>query len=127
MISDEELKKVAETDIESEVTQFCGVIGPSVIDHKVMLEAGIKTQEMARELLQLREEKRQAEEARVKSWGRIPKWVRWKATDRDGTAYLYEIKPIPCNGEWMPPAGDRRVLKFVGPVLDWKDTLEERP
>jgi len=82
---------------------------------------------MATELLQLREEKRKAEEARVKSWGRIPKWVRWKATDRDGTAFLYEIKPIPCNGEWMPPAGDRRILKFVGPVLDWKDTLEERP
>ena len=83
--------------------------------------------EMATELLQLREEKRRAEEARAKSWGRIPKWVRWKATDRDGTAFLYAIKPIPCNGEWMPPAGDRRILKFVGPVLDWKDTLEERP
>ena len=58
MISDEELKRAAECDIESEVTQFCGVIGLSVIDPKVMLEAGVKMQKMARELLQLREEKR---------------------------------------------------------------------
>jgi len=109
MISDEELQEMIETE------------GRDYAEPEQLIET------MARELLQLREEKRQAEEARVKSWGRIPKWVRWKATDRDGTAFLYEIKPIPCNGEWMPPAGDRRILKFVGPVLGWKDTLEERP
>ena len=103
------------------------MISDEDIKYFASVHAGGPIGEMATELLAYREEKRKAEEARAKSWGRIPKWVRWKATDRDGTAFLYEIKPIPCNGEWMPPAGDRRILKFVGPVLDWKDTLEERP
>ena len=84
-------------------------------------------QEMATELLQLREEKRKAEEARAKTWERLPKWVQCKATDRDGTAFLYENKPIPCRGEWMSHTGEGRIIKFVGPVFDWRDTLETRP
>jgi len=83
--------------------------------------------EMATELLQLREEKRQAEEARAKSWKGAPKWAQWKATDRDGVVFLYENKPIPCRGEWMPHTGEARIIKFVGPVFDWRDTLEARP
>ena len=83
--------------------------------------------EMATELLQLREEKRKAEEARAKSWERLPKWLQWKATDMDGATFLYENKPKPCRGEWMQPTVTTRVVKFVGPVLGWKDTLEERP
>jgi len=127
MISDEELKRAAECDIESEVTQFCVVIGLSVIDPKVMLEAGNKTQEMARELLTYREEKRKAEEAREAAWKRLPKWVQWKATDRDGVVFLHENKPIRHQHEWVSLTYEGRVIKFVGPVLDWKDTLEERP
>jgi len=82
---------------------------------------------MAIELLAYREEKRKTEEARAKSWKGAPKWAQWKATDRDGVVFLYENKPIPCRGEWMPHTGEARIIKFVGPVFDWRDTLETRP
>ena len=122
MISDEELKRAAECDIESEVTQFCGVIGPSVIDPKVMLEAGIKTQEMARELLQLREEKRQAEEARAKSWKGAPEWAKYRARDSDWYGYYFEERPTPLTHDW----------RVTGRIADWasipfESTLETRP
>ena len=84
-------------------------------------------QEMAAELLTYREEKRKAEEERVASWKRLPKWVQWKATDMNGATFLYENKPKPCRGEWMQPTATTRIVKFVGPVLYWKDTIEERP
>jgi len=84
-------------------------------------------QEMATELLAYREEKRKAEEAREAAWKRLPKWVQWKATDRDGVVFLHENKPIRHQHEWVSPTYEGRIIKFVGPVLDWKDTLEERP
>ena len=109
MISDEELQEMIETE------------GRDYAEPEQMIEA------MATELLAYREEKRKAEEDRAKSWKGAPKWAQWKATDRDGVVFLYENKPIPCRGEWMPHTGEARIIKFVGPVLDWKDTLEERP
>jgi len=109
MISDEELQEMIETE------------GRDYAEPEQMIEA------MATELLAYREEKRRVEEARAKSWEGAPEWANWKATDRDAATYLYENKPIPCGDEWMPPGPADRMIKFVGPVLDWKDTLEERP
>ena len=109
MISDEELKEMVETE------------GRDYAEPEQLIEA------MAREIIQLREEKRQAEENRAKTWGRLPMWAQWKATDRDGSTMLYEIEPMPCGDKWMPPTGAGRIVRFVGPVLDWETTLEPRP
>lgn len=95
--------------------------------HSGDADFGAEIIDMATELLQLREEKRKAEEARAKSWEDAPEWAHWKATDRDGSTMLYEIEPMPCGDEWMPPAGAGRIVRFVGPVLDWETTLETRP
>jgi hypothetical protein len=58
MISDEELKHAAECDIESEIIQFCALSRMTVTQAKTMHIAAIKTQDIARELLQLRAENR---------------------------------------------------------------------
>jgi len=103
------------------------MISDEDIKYFASVHAGGAIGEMATELLAYREEKRKTEEAREKSWKGAPKWAQWKATDRDGVVFLYENKPKPCRGEWMQPTATTRIVKFVGPVLGWRDTLEARP
>ena len=104
MISDEELQEMIETE------------GRDYAEPEQMIEA------MATELLQLREEKRQAEEARAKSWEGAPGWAKYRARDSDWYGYYFEERPTPLTHDW----------RVTGRIADWasipfESTLEERP
>ena len=78
--------------------------------------------EMATELLQLREEKRRAEEGRVASWEGAPEWAKYRARDSDWYGYYFEERPTPLTHDW----------RVTGRIADWasipfESTLEERP
>jgi len=80
--------------------------------------------EMATELLQLREEKRQAEEARAKSWEGAPEWANYRTTD---ASYWHETEPVPLEsiGQWKKGGvGTKRVERIKS---GWAQTLETRP
>jgi len=77
---------------------------------------------MATELLQYREEKRNAEEARAKSWEGAPEWAKYRARDSDWYGYYFEERPTPLTHDW----------RVTGRIADWasipfESTLEERP
>ena len=104
MISDEELQEMIETE------------GRDYAEPEQMIEA------MATELLQLREEKRQAEEARAKSWEGAPGWAKYRARDSDWYGYYFEERPTPLAHDW----------RVTGRIADWasipfESTLETRP
>jgi len=104
MISDEELQEMIETE------------GRDYAEPEQMIEA------MATELLQLREEKRKAEEARAKSWEGAPGWANYRARDSDWYGYYFEERPTPLTHDW----------RVTGRIADWasipfESTLEERP
>ena len=107
MISDEELQEMIETE------------GRDYAEPEQLIET------MATELLQYREEKRQAEEARAKSWEGAPEWAQWRAQDADGLWWVYEEKPIKYAAFWDRHKGRTMETEQIGST--WEDTLEERP
>ena len=53
-----------------------------------------------------------------------PPWANYAATDKNGRCFWYEEKPelrIDC---WVPAGGD---YEECTTVMDWRETLEERP
>lgn len=100
MISDEELKRYSCISNSNLVRELCD------------------------ELLQLREEKRQAEEARAKSWEDAPEWANYRTTD---ASYWHETEPVPLEsiGQWKKGGvGTKRVERIKS---GWAQTLETRP
>jgi len=77
---------------------------------------------ICQELLQLREEKRKAYEARAKSWEGAPEWAQWRARDREWYGFYFEERPTPLLDDW-------RVIGRIAdwPQTPWEDTLEPRP
>ena len=122
MISDEELKGIASVDGLEIAKNYCLFFGlPLNTIEEVMGPLG-KSQEMATELLQLREEKRKTEEAREKSWEGAPEWAKYRARDSDWCGYYFEERPTPLAHDW----------RITGRIADWasipfESTLEERP
>jgi hypothetical protein len=87
--------------------------------------------ELATELLQLREEKRKAAEAYVKSWEGAPDWAKYRARDFNGDLHWYANLPNVSDEtpEWMfSDDDDDGRYELVKPdYSDWRDTLEVRP
>jgi hypothetical protein len=57
-------------------------------------------------------------------WSTAPDFANYAATDKNGRCFWYEEKPelrIDC---WVPAGGD---YEECTTVMDWRDTLEERP
>jgi hypothetical protein len=106
MISDEELQCMASAAAQESRIKIVPVIA-----------------EMATELLKLREEKRKAAESYAKSWEGAPEWANWRACDRDGVFFYYEIQPVQCRDSWGEIAGKLEAAERN----DWKETLEPRP
>ena len=110
MISDEELQEMIETE------------GRDYAEPEQMIET------MATELLQLREEKRQAEEARAKSWEGAPEWANCRARDQ-GRGWIYlDLKPYSgTDEEWADIQHSRDVSMAPSSIIQWIATLETRP
>lgn len=55
----------------------------------------------------------------------VPTWVKWVATDKDGSIYGYENKPEVCVVDWWCQ-GSRRFHKMATPTgKGWEDSLTE--
>ena len=107
MITDEELKQGLERNIEADIVLFGDATGlPDGIVQE-MVKAGLKTQEMARELLERREAERQAS-----SWDGAPTW----AVSR---------RPIPQRVKWV--YYDAISTEEIKRDRIFLDTLEDRP
>ena len=115
MISDEELKCAATTNIEHEIMKFCFVKGLLIGDAKLMVERGLKIQEMAQELLQ----RRQAERA-ASSWDDAPDWAVSRRPGRPATWVYYDEadhKEIVDGKIFLETLEERP--KEIGKALDW--------
>jgi len=104
MISDEELKR------------YSGISNSNLV------------RELCDELLQLREEKRQAEENRAKSWEGAPEWANCRARDQ-GRGWIYlDLKPYHgTDEEWAEIGRSRDVSMAPSSIIQWIATLETRP
>lgn len=63
------------------------------------------------------------------SWKDAPEWAIYRAQDRSGHWYWYELKPKPSKelSIWVSK-DDCVILASIGlPNENWMDTLEERP
>ena len=115
MISDDQVKRILS------ICEWHDELNRAYAVSEKMLE------QMATELLQLREEKRKAEADRAKSWKGAPEWANCRAKDQYDAWLYFELKPYvaPRNGyeKEEPPIGDvyrRRVVRWIA-------TLETRP
>ena len=122
MISDEELLAFTTVDTMEYAKKYFQIM--QIPDSEIEDAMGPmgRSQEMARELLQFREEKRQAEEARAKSWDGAPEWANYRARDSDWYGYYFEERPTPLAHDW----------RITGRIADWasipfESTLETRP
>lgn len=65
----------------------------------------------------------------------LPDWVKpgtWYAKDSNGLEFLYETKPIRCNGYWRNAKCvhiNRDIMHDFPPApsCDWKDSLIQKP
>lgn len=54
----------------------------------------------------------------------VPEWARYDAVDEDGTEWLFEYEPIPCeSGKWIPSQG--RCIPRFRIIKNWRETLRK--
>ena len=56
----------------------------------------------------------------------IPEWTNWIATDKNGSVFSYEKKPVRGRDEWdhcYPDYGNMQFLYRDKPPKNWKDEL----
>ena len=59
------------------------------------------------------------------SWDDAPDWANYLAMDVNGKWWWFEHEPALTIGSWLPIGGRVQVAK--GPMVDYSETLEERP
>ena len=84
-------------------------------------------QEMATELLQYREEKRKADEARAKSWEGAPEWANCRAKDQYDEWIYFDLRTYPSAKEQAAIQFDRDHFRGASSIIRWIATLETRP
>ena len=60
-------------------------------------------------------------------WHKIPIWCKWVAIDSDGEEFAFENKPLWIKCIWCGGDNVYTGRKFDMSVIDWKETLSERP
>lgn len=58
-------------------------------------------------------------------WKDAPEWAQYVAMDSDGCWFWYECKPFRSAFEWHRQ--DNTKSKAFEQLVDWQDTLQERP
>ena len=105
MISDDRLKKIAESVAVQEYDSAYVALGD--------------VKDMAQELLQRREAERNA-----KSWENAPEWAQYRITTHEGIQRYFENDPIPDDfGDFYSEGGRISIIM----VDNWEDSVEERP
>ena len=57
------------------------------------------------------------------NWSEAPAWAKYRATDKDGTVWWFEDRPVDYIDGWACLTGQsQRIPKF-----DWRKSLVERP
>ena len=102
MISDDRLKKIAESVAVQEYDSAYVALGD--------------VKDMAQELLQRRK-------AEGTVWQNAPDWANWFAIDDDGCITWFENRPSHNDSFWYPDGGRYGTESLDG----WQSTLQERP
>ena len=63
------------------------------------------------------------------NWSEAPDWAQWAATDANGIAYWYEVKPYIDNldNRWLSNRRAVRIAPSANKYVNWEESLEERP
>ena len=66
------------------------------------------------------------------NWSHVKDEYKWLLVDADGSAYVCEDKPKPCNnGYWYSPKGSlsevNGLASYIPGTCDWRDPLVNRP
>ena len=60
-------------------------------------------------------------------WKDAPEWAKWLVRDRNGTWCFCEEKPVADKGMGVWDVNNRYHEIPHNPVINWQDTLEQRP